>query len=211
MMGVPRDPGSLADWRRRVAEMYARVRWQANGDPKRAWEAFRSSRDALFKTHPQSPLSSAQFGSFNALEYFPYDPSWRLIGRLDGSGKGKSRSVELGEDGLIRYTQIGMLRLEIAAGEANLELYWVEGYGGGLFLPFLDGTSGETTYSGGRYLLDSIKGADLGSDRDGVVLDFNFAYNPSCAYNPRWMCPLAPPENRLPFKVLAGEKDFRTD
>lgn len=208
-MDMPDDPVSLADWRRRVAEMYARARWQAGEDPKRAWEAFRSSRDALFKSHSQSPLSSVEIERFEAIEYFPYDPRWRLIGRLEGSAKAHTYSLNLEDDGLFRYTQIGMLRLEAPTGEAKLALYSVEGYGGGLFLPLLDGTNGETSYGGGRYLLDTIKGADLGLDGDGFVLDFNFAYNPSCAYDPLWVCPLAPRENRLPFEVLAGEKDFR--
>jgi len=76
----------------------------------------------------------------------------------------------------------------------------------GLFLPFGDTTNGTTTYGGGRYLLDTAKGADLGGDDGGLVLDFNFAYNPSCAYDPRWVCPLAPPGNRLPVGVEAGER-----
>ncbi|MDH3669881.1 MAG: DUF1684 domain-containing protein [Gammaproteobacteria bacterium] len=209
MTEIPDDAVALADWRRQVAEMYARVRWQAGEDPKRACEAFRSWRDALFKTHPQSPLSSVGVERFSAIEYFPYDPRWRLIGRLESSARGHTYSLDLEDDGLFRYTQIGVLRLEALTGEATLELYSLEGYGGGLFLPFLDGTNGDTTYGGGRYLLDTIKGADLGLDRDGFVLDFNFAYNPSCAYDAGWVCPLAPPQNGLPFEVLAGEKDFR--
>jgi uncharacterized protein (DUF1684 family) len=89
----------------------------------------------------------------------------------------------------------------------ELTIYWLGGYGGGLFLPFGDATNGTTTYGGGRYLLDSIKGADLGQVEDGrMILDFNFAYNPSCAYSPRWSCPLAPARNKLPGGVMAGEK-----
>jgi len=88
----------------------------------------------------------------------------------------------------------------------SLELYWLEGYGGGLFLPFSDTTSGDGTYGGGRYLLDTVKGADLGIENGRLVLDFNFAYNPSCAYDPKWVCPLAPAQNRLPIPVRAGER-----
>ena len=84
----------------------------------------------------------------------------------------------------------------------------MEGYGGGLFLPFLDETNTNETYGGGRYLYDTIKGADLGTNGSTLVLDFNFAYNPSCAYDDRWTCPLAPRENRLSFPVQAGEKSF---
>jgi len=88
----------------------------------------------------------------------------------------------------------------------ELVVYWIAGYGGGVFLPFADATSGKETYGGGRYLLDGIKGADLGMKGDKIVLDFNFAYNPSCAYSPRWSCPLAPPHNRLRSPVRGGEK-----
>jgi uncharacterized protein (DUF1684 family) len=87
-----------------------------------------------------------------------------------------------------------------------LELQWLESYGGGVFLSFRDATSGKGTYGGGRYLLDTVKGADLGEDEGRLVLDFNFAYNPSCSYDPSWVCPLAPPANRLPSAVEAGER-----
>ncbi len=88
----------------------------------------------------------------------------------------------------------------------NLTLYWIEGYGGGVFLPFSDATSGSDSYGGGRYLLDTIKGADLGGADGRVLLDFNFAYHPSCRYSTRYVCPLSPPENRLQAAVEAGER-----
>ena len=88
----------------------------------------------------------------------------------------------------------------------TLELYWIEGYGGGLFLSFRDATAGSETYGAGRYLLDTVKGADLGASGGRLVLAFNFAYNPSCAYDPRWVCPLAPTANSLPLAITAGER-----
>jgi hypothetical protein len=110
--------------------------------------------------------------------------------------------------------RIGWVSFTVGGKRRRLALHWIEGYGGGLFLPFKDLTNirppagqGET-YGGGRYLLDTIKGADLGSSADRLVLDFNYAYNPSCAYHPRWACPLAPEENTLPFAVTAGEKRY---
>ena len=103
------------------------------------------------------------------------------------------------------FQRVGRARFELHGQEATLDLYWLEAYGGGLFLPFRDTTSGRETYGAGRYLLDTVKGADLGMDGARLVLDFNHAYNPSCAYDPRWVCPLAPPANRLPFPVRAGE------
>ena len=84
----------------------------------------------------------------------------------------------------------------------------MRGYAGGLFLPFRDGTSGEATYGAGRYVLDTAKGADLGGDPAAgtLVVDLNFAFQPSCAFDPKWACPLAPPENRLGARIEAGER-----
>jgi len=100
------------------------------------------------------------------------------------------------------FTRFARARFELG----SLDLFWLEGYGGGVFLSFADATSGTETYGACRYLLDTVKGADLG-ERDGrLVLDFNFAYNPSCAYDPRWVCPLAPPGNRLAAPIRGGER-----
>ena len=104
------------------------------------------------------------------------------------------------------FTRFATARFELAGAEQQLDLYWLEAYGGGVFLSFADATSGRETYSACRYLLDTVKGSDLG-ERDGkLVLDFNFAYNPSCAYDPRWVCPLAPPGTRLAVPVAGGER-----
>jgi uncharacterized protein (DUF1684 family) len=146
----------LADWRRRVAEMYSTVR---QSDPEQGWSSFRSERDLLLQTHPQSPLSESQREIFKELEYFPYDAQWRLTAELKSSSKDSTVSVDLGQEGDFRITEIGKVFIR---SDASLSLFWVEGYGGGLFLPFGDHTNGKTTYSGGRYLIDGIKGADLG-------------------------------------------------
>ena len=104
------------------------------------------------------------------------------------------------------FRRFARARFELAGEARSLDLHWLEGYGGGVFLSFADATSGRETYGACRYLLDTVKGADLGSLDGRLVLDFNFAYNPSCSYDPRWVCPLAPPENRLPVPVYAGER-----
>lgn len=106
------------------------------------------------------------------------------------------------------FKRIGRVRLGGPLTGATLAVFWMEGYSGGLFLPFRDDTSGNETYGAGRYLLDSAKGADLGGDAASseLLLDFNLAYNPSCAYEPHWNCPLAPPENTLAQAVRAGER-----
>ncbi len=118
------------------------------------------------------------------------------------------REISASTGGTFSFTRIGTARFEREGVEHELELDWNDGYGGGIFLAFTDLTSGETTYGGGRYLLDTVKGADLGFDpvRGTAVLDFNFAFNPSCSYDARWACPLAPPANRLPVAVTAGEQ-----
>ncbi|RME41806.1 MAG: DUF1684 domain-containing protein, partial [Caldilineae bacterium] len=117
-------------------------------------------------------------------------------------------TMHLADDGPIRLQRFGRVRFPVQGEEVSLWLYWVMGYGGGIFLPFHDRTAGKTTYGGGRYLLDTIKHADLGHEAGGLVLDFNYAYNPSCAYNARWHCPLPPKENRLPVAIPAGEQKY---
>ncbi len=116
-------------------------------------------------------------------------------------------SLQAGDDGSITMHAVGRTDGLVQRLGSELTLFWIDGYGGGLFLPFRDATCGGETYGGGRYLLDTIKGADLGRGEDGrLILDFNFAYHPSCAHAPDWICPLAPPENVLPNAVPAGER-----
>lgn len=106
------------------------------------------------------------------------------------------------------FRRIGRVGLSGPLAGQQLAVFWLEGYGGGMFVPFRDATSGSETYGAGRYLLDTIKGADHGGGAatGELVLDFNMAYHPSCAYDPRWSCPLAPPENRLAVPVRVGER-----
>ncbi len=204
----PDDPLTLAQWRRTVAEMYAAVRQAPQAEQARACEAFRAARDRLFKTHCQSPFREEQRLRFSGLAYFPYDPAWRTTGIVDRKVTPELFSVALPAEGLLRYTRAARVRFEVKGAQGELSVFWLQGYGGGLFLPFRDATSGQVSYGGGRYLYDTIKGADLGAGEREVVLDFNYAYNPSCAYDDHWVCPLAPPENTLLFAVEAGEKAF---
>lgn len=194
----------LADWRRQVAELYTRIRNES--DPAAAWRDWRQTRDALFAGHPQSPLPSESRAAFHGLPCYPYDPALRFLADLEPAPDATEERPELADDGMALLVPIGRtggLR-ETLGGE--LTVYWVAGYGGGLFLPFTDATSGSETYGGGRYLLDGIKGADLGMKEGRLVLDFNFAYHPSCVHSAAWTCPLAPPGNRLPGPVRGGER-----
>ncbi len=194
----------LLDYRRRVTEMYRAVR-EGNGNPQ-ACAVFRLQRDELFHTHPQSALDETQKATFTGLSYYDYDPAYRVTARVDTNVAPDVLHVELGEDGSFEYRRFGQVTFTLPTGTGQLSLFWITGYGGGVFLPFGDTTNRETTYGAGRYLYDTIKGADLGATLTEIMLDFNYAYNPSCAYNVRWVCPLSPPENRLPFAVRAGEK-----
>jgi hypothetical protein len=197
---------TLAHWRRATGEMYALVR-QAK-DPAKAWQRFVVRRNQMFKEHSQSPLTAGQRAAFQQLSYYPYDPAFRVIGTLDYTVERLELAIEEVDDGLLRLKRVATVHFELLGQAAQLSLFWVKGYGGGLFLPFKDRSNQTETFGGGRYLYDTIKGADLGANKHEILLDFNFAYNPSCAYNARWVCPLAPPENMLNMAVTAGEKRF---
>ena len=208
MTATPRDALAdrlaLWDWRRRVFALYAAVR---AAEPEAGWARWRTERDALWRDHAQTPLEPARRAAFKALDYFPYDPALRFVVSLLPVADATPFALEVGRDGAVRLAPFAYTRGLAETLGAELTLYWIEGYGGGVFLPFSDATSGRETYAGGRYLLDTIKGADLGEDREGrVVLDFNFAYNPSCSYSDHWVCPLAPTENALPAPVRGGER-----
>jgi hypothetical protein len=193
---------TLLDWKRRVFALYAEVR--AERHPERGWSRWRDVRDELFRLHPQSPLPEAERSSFEGLRYFDYDPALRVLGHVEPA-EPQRREIATSGEAPYAFTRFARVTFELSGELQALDLYWLEGYGGGLFLSFRDATSGAETYGAGRYLLDTVKGADLG-ERDGrLVLDFNFAFNPSCSYDPRWVCPLAPPENRLAPAVRGGE------
>ena len=162
----------------------------------------------MFAKHPQSPHPAREKDGFEGLDYFDYDPALRYVLPVEYDAEPGTLEIQLQEDGLLRLRRFGRVRFTGELEGASLSLFWLEGYGGGVFLPFKDATSDRETYGGGRYLLDTIKHADLGQEDGRLVLDFNYAYNPSCAYNPDWVCPLAPPENTLSAEVRAGEKAY---
>ena len=194
----------LLDYRRRVHEMYRNIRVESGGEATCA--TFRQAKDVLFRTHPQSALDGEQQTTFEGLRYYDYDPAYRVVATVDRQVEVEVITIELEGDGRFSYRRFGEVRFTLPTGTGRLSLFWINGYGGGVFLPFGDATNRDTTYGAGRYLYDTIKGADLGTSMDEMVLDFNYAYNPSCVYNARWVCPLAPRENRLPFPIPVGEK-----
>jgi uncharacterized protein len=191
---------SLLDWRRRVAALHAAVRGTA--DPEESWWRWREGRDELFADHPQSPLDASGRAAFRGLPVAPYRPELRFAPVLEPAPPLRLE-IPTAADGVVPLDRIGAVDLP---GVGRLDVWWVALYGGGVFLPLRDGSAGVTTYGGGRYLLDTVKGADLGSDGERLVVDLNFAYHPSCAYDPRWSCPLAPEGNRVTTTVAAGEQ-----
>jgi uncharacterized protein (DUF1684 family) len=197
----------LLDYRRRVFALYGEVRaiGRRDGDFATAHAIWRRERDDLFGRHPQSALNAAQRAVFSGLRYYPYDPRFAFAAPVRADETAATEAVATSREGALAFHRFGWVDLPIG----RLEVYWLDAYGGGIFLPFHDATAGGATYGGGRYLLDTVKGADLGSCADGaLVLDFNFAYNPSCHYNPIWDCPLAPAANRLAMRVEAGEQIY---
>jgi len=191
---------SLLDWRRRVAALHAAVRDAR--EPEQGWRRWRDGRDELFAGHPQSPLSEEARSRFGGLPVAPYDPALRYEPSVEPAPPLRLE-VPTAADGVVPLERIGHVQLP---GLGRLDVWWVALYGGGVFLPLRDGSAGVTTYGGGRYLLDTVKGADLGGAEGRLVVDLNFAYHPSCAYDPRWSCPLAPEGNRIAPPVHAGEQ-----
>ena len=222
----------LADWRRQVADLYAEVRRLSATDVDAALGFWRASREQLYRDHPQSPVPAATRGDFRA-HHFPADTTMRFEVRVQPDGATAAPPPGLGGfggafggagglamaspiamqlpvsvGGTMSFSRIGFVDIPFASGPRRLGVFWMAGYAGGLFVPFRDATNGTETYGAGRYLLDAAKSADLGGDgeRGTLVLDFNFAYHPSCAFDPKWACPLAPPENRLDLPIRAGER-----
>lgn len=212
---MPTTELELADWRRRVAKLYADIRFLYPDDPVAAWQLWKLEREGLFREHGQSPVPVDQRAGFRA-HHWGYDP--RLAFEVavvpeppiaDGPlGLAPPLSLPNSGPDTLSFRRIGSVVIPFPDGPRSLSLFWMAGYAGGLFLPFRDATNGAETYGAGRYLIDSAKSADLGGDaaRGTLVCDFNFSFQPSCAFDPQWACPLAPPENRLDLPVRAGER-----
>ncbi len=202
----------LYDYRRLVAAMYRERAGSlmAGADPVVVWERFLAARDELFARHPQSAFDEEQRRRFQSLPYFPYNPAMRFVVDIDTAVEQTRHTMLMNARETMTLITVGKVHFVVAEQPITLAIYWLDIYGGGLFLPFRDATCAEESYSGGRYLFDTIKGSDFLPVSDGsagkrILLDFNYAYNPSCAYNSRWICPLAPAENHLTVPIRAGE------
>lgn len=209
------DYFELYDYRCRVAAMYReRTRAYLEGeDAEGVLRHFREARDDLFAHHPQSALDEEQRRNFQGLRYFPYNPAMRYLVEIDTNVEPARQQVVMNADESMTMTTVGNVHFAVEGVAVTLSMYWLEVYGGGLFLPFRDTTCPAESYGGGRYLFDTMKGSEFlpipGANWKRILLDFNYAYNPSCAYNDRWMCPLAPIENRLNVPIRAGELKYK--
>jgi uncharacterized protein (DUF1684 family) len=196
------DALDLLDWKRRIFDLYDRVRSCA--DPEEAWNLWREVREELYRTHPQSPVPAGTRAAYGNA-FFPYDSRYRVFADVTDADPRPS-AIPASTGGSFAFSRMGIAQFDLLGRGHELEVLWNEGYGGGILVAVADTTTGSDTYAGGRYVLDTVKGADLGNDGNRVVLDFNFAFNPSCAFDSRWSCPLAPATNRLPVPLRVGER-----
>jgi uncharacterized protein (DUF1684 family) len=164
-------------------------------------QEFRERKDAFLRQHPQSPLMPKQKQDFQGLRYYPENPALRLDLRVNMDVPHDEIVMDTSTGERQNYTRVGKVAFEVDGEQTELYLYGTEG-SRGLFVPFRDATSGNETYGGGRYL--EVEAEDDGS----LLLDLNYAYNPYCAYNDQWSCPLPPPENWLKVPIRAGEMAY---
>ncbi len=186
----------------------------AAADPAIALAHWRAVREQLYREHPQSPIPAEARAAFRA-RHFEHDPALRFEVTIEPAPPAApgALAIDLPNSGAetLAFTRLGRIVIPFKDGPRPLSVFWMAGYAGGLFIPFRDETNGAETYGAGRYLVDAAKSADLGGDPGAagpgtLTIDFNFATQPSCAFDPRFACPLAPPENRLDLEIRAGER-----
>ena len=160
---------------------------------------FRIEKDEFFRRHPQSPLTPEQRLGFTGLQYFPENEELRLEVIVEPLKDLEPMQMQTSTGGVQSYIRYGRFRFQVDGENAELTIYQNEN---GYFLPFVDSLAGKETYPAGRYLEPE------GITGNRFFVDFNLAYNPYCAYNEMWSCPITPPENRLKVPIRAGEKLF---
>ncbi|MDH5606278.1 MAG: DUF1684 domain-containing protein [Anaerolineae bacterium] len=163
-------------------------------------QEFRKQKDQYFHRHAHSPLTAEQKAAFKGLNYFPENPALRFELEIEEFEEQAHIQMQTSTGDLQNYTRFGKVKFQVGGENAELTLYSGEH---GFFLPFVDSQAGEITYGAGRYLEpEALPNGKL-------LLDFNMAYNPFCAYNENFSCPLPPAENRLSIAIQAGEKNFK--
>ena len=190
---------TLLDWRRRMARLYAEVR--SEPDPAAAHEHWRRTRDELLRTHPDSPVPQAGRGTYPGAPVAPYDPRLRFDAAVDTGVPPRHLEVATGTDGTARFDRIGRAHLP---GTGDLDVWWLASYGGGVFVPVKDGTAGTASYGGGRYLIDTAKGADLGGG-DGRDPRLELRLQPVVRLRPGLGLPAGSPGQHPPAPPPFGE------
>ena len=162
---------------------------------------FRREKDAFFRDHPQSPLMPAQRNAFQGLHYYEPNPGLSLVLEPEPFDEVELVDMQTSTGDTARYLRWARVSFAVDGRETALTVYR-DPSSNALFLPFQDASAGGETYGAGRYL-------DVEELPDGrLAVDFNLAYNPYCAYNEQWSCPIPLPENRLKVAIRAGEKSF---
>jgi uncharacterized protein (DUF1684 family) len=163
-------------------------------------EQFRQSKDQFFKQHRQSPLTPEQRRTFTGLNYFPENPALDLVLPIEKFPTPETITIQTSTGDEQTYVRYGKIRFQVEGQEVELTVFASDH---GYFLPFVDSLRGTETYGAGRYLdPEELSNGQL-------QVDFNLAYNPYCAYNENWSCPLTPFENHLKVAIRAGEKNFK--
>lgn len=206
----------LYDFRVKTKELDLRKNesLKENKDPIGTIENYRKEKDILFKTHPQSALDEKQRSNFDGLKYFPYNQDLIFDAEIDLDFEENTLRFDNDIGEKMDLVKAGVVKFKVKDVDCKLSIFWMSIYGGGLILPFHDLTSPDMSYGSGRYLFDTIKDNSVidfkkSEDKYKLKLDFNYAYNPSCAYNSIWVCPLAPKENFLNVEINAGELKYR--
>jgi uncharacterized protein (DUF1684 family) len=164
-----------------------------------ALDEFRKDKDGFFVRDNQSPLTGSQRQKFSGLSYFPENPDLRLELAIEEFPVKEEGHIQTSTGEVQVFERVGRIQFSVDGEPAALTVFSNEH---GYFLPFVDSLAGSETYSAGRY----VEPEDIGDGK--ILVDFNYAYNPYCAYNEQWSCPLTPFENRLKVPIRAGEKNF---
>lgn len=164
----------------------------------------RNKKDEAFAEDAHSPIPPDEREGFTGLDYYPPAPEYRVTATVEVHDDPEPMEFDVSSGAPQRYLRVLTLRFGVEGTETSLSAYQQEGDEGQYFLPFRDDTSGDTTYGAGRYM-------DLHADRaledgDEIILDFNLAYSPFCAYSDAYACPLPPVENHLDVRIEAGER-----
>ena len=182
---------------------------QGTGVDARAYAAQlrndRSEKNRAFRQSPESPITEAQRARFDSLKYYPADAAFVVEAAISRTAHPDTTLIQLSDNRAEKYLRWGQATFRVDAQAQQLAVYLkADGQDSTLFVPFTDLTNGHETYGGGRYLGARVPQLNTSE----ITLDFNRAYNPYCAYNNAYSCPVPPAENRLTVAILAGEKSF---